>query len=123
MTAYGMPRQILLSTSSEGDNHPDTNDTTTTAETANNGNDTATVKVNNPILINTTGSRRAKAPAASSTTIGLQYGSKRVASQSGMTPYGMPRQIVSSTSSTTSVEGEGEGEGERGDVFVGENKT
>ena len=121
MTAYGMPRQISVSTSSEGDSNPDTNDTT--AETVNN---TATVTANNPILTSTAGSRRAKAPTSSPAVIGLQYGSNRVASQSGMTAYGMPRQIIPSTSSVTSVEGpeeEREGNGEKGDVFVGENKT
>ena len=114
MTAYGMPRQISVSTSSEGDDNPDADNDTTTTETINSN----TTTTNNPIL--TTGSRRAKFPTGAPAVIGLQYGSNRVASQSGMTAYGMPRQIISSTSSATS----GEGEGEKGDVFAdGENKT
>ncbi|KAK7101334.1 myophilin-like [Littorina saxatilis] len=117
MTPYGMPRQIATSTSSDGDPAPLTDDIN-----HNHVPDTTVIVKNNPILTTNT-SRRGSTHSTSSTVIGLQYGSNKAASQAGMTAYGMPRQIVASTSSATSQEGEGDGEGEKGDVFEGENKT
>ena len=145
MTAYGMPRQISISASSEGDNNPDIDDDTTvkpiatpeaTTTTSNSdkastksistmtdGDDTQTAispTTNNPILnAAKSPSRRIKATGDAASVIGLQYGSNRVASQAGMTAMGMPRQIVSSTSSATSAEDDGE----KAEVFERAKKT
>ncbi|KAL8604760.1 hypothetical protein ACOMHN_017719 [Nucella lapillus] len=108
MTAYGMKRQISASTSSDGDQNTNIIDNSAPASpTA----PTPASTHNNPILTTKAPPRQPKAPD-SGAVIGLQYGSNRVATQSGMTAYGTPRQIVTSTSSV-----EENGDGEKGDVF------
>ncbi|XP_076462454.1 uncharacterized protein LOC143294833 isoform X2 [Babylonia areolata] len=118
MTAYGTQRQISVSTSSDGDYNPGANDASTPASPTVSTPTSPSVSTQTasriPILNSKTPARQANKTAGQA-VIGLQYGTNRVASQSGMMAYGTPRQIIASTSSVTSVEDNGEGE--RGDVF------